>query len=104
VKANQGSAGSDRQSIEDFERNLPANLARLQQELQEGRYRPRPIRRVYIDKPGTKDKRPLGIPCVRDRVVQAAVRLVIEPIFEREFVEHRASCKSVGGLQTNVSR
>jgi RNA-directed DNA polymerase len=88
VKANQGSAGSDRQSIEDFERNLPANLARLQQEVQEGRYRPRPIRRVYIDKPGTKDKRPLGIPCVRDRVVQAAVRLVIEPIFEREFVEH----------------
>ncbi len=86
-KANKGRAGSDRQSIEDFERNLALNLDRLHRELQEGSYRPRPIRRVYIDKPGSKDKRPLGIPCVRDRVVQAAVRLVIEPIFEREFVE-----------------
>jgi RNA-directed DNA polymerase len=87
VKANRGSAGSDRQSIKDFERNLTDNLARLQEELQTGGYRPRPIRRVYIDKPGSKDKRPLGIPCVRDRVVQAALRLVIEPIFEKEFVE-----------------
>lgn len=87
VKANKGSAGSDRQSIEDFEHNLTDNLARLQHELQEGSYRPRPIWRVYIDKPGSRDKRPLGIPCVRDRVVQAALRLVIEPIFEKEFVE-----------------
>ena len=87
VKANKGSAGSDRQSIGEFERNLTDNLARLQHELKEGRYRPRPIMRVYIDKPGSKDKRPLGIPCVRDRIVQAALRLVIEPIFERAFVE-----------------
>ena len=87
VKANKGSAGSDRQSIKDFEASLTDNLARLHQELKEGRYRPRPIRRVYIDKPGSKDKRPLGIPCVRDRVVQAALRLVIEPIFEKEFAE-----------------
>jgi RNA-directed DNA polymerase len=87
VKANKGSAGSDRQSIRDFERNLEGNLDRLHQELREGSYRPRPIRRVYIDKPGSKDKRPLGIPCVRDRVVQAALCLVIEPIFEKEFVD-----------------
>jgi RNA-directed DNA polymerase len=87
VKANKGSAGSDRQSIKDFERNLTDNLAQLEQELAKGSYRPRPIWRVYIDKPGSKDKRPLGIPCVRDRVVQAALRLVIEPIFEKEFVE-----------------
>jgi RNA-directed DNA polymerase len=87
VKANKGSAGSDRQSIKDFEENLTDNLARLHDELREDRYRPRPIRRVYIDKPGSKDKRPLGIPCVRDRVVQAALRLVIEPIFEKEFAE-----------------
>lgn len=86
VKANKGSAGSDHQSIADFERNLTDNLDRLHYELQEGSYRPRPIWRVYIDKPGSKDKRPLGIPCVRDRVVQAALRLVIEPIFEKEFV------------------
>jgi RNA-directed DNA polymerase len=85
VKANGGSAGSDHQSIEDFERDLETNLSRLEEELRRGIYCPRPIRRVYIDKPGSKDKRPLGIPCVRDRVVQGALRLVMEPIFEREF-------------------
>jgi len=85
VKANGGSAGSDHQSISDFERNLEENLSQLEDELRTGIYRPRPIRRVYIDKPGSKDKRPLGIPAVRDRVVQGALRLVIEPIFEREF-------------------
>jgi RNA-directed DNA polymerase len=88
VKANKGSAGSDHQSIEAFERNLEGNLGKLEEELCSGSYRPRPIRRVYIDKPGSKDKRPLGIPTVRDRVVQAALRLVIEPIFEKEFVSH----------------
>jgi RNA-directed DNA polymerase len=85
VKANKGSAGSDHQSIKAFESDLTVNLHRLEKELCNGTYRPRPIRRVYIDKPGSKEKRPLGIPTVRDRVVQAALRLVIEPIFEREF-------------------
>jgi len=85
VKARKGKAGSDRQSIEDFERNLEVNLDRLHRELAEGSYRPRPIWRVYIDKPGSKEKRPLGIPCVRDRVVQAALLLVLEPIYEKEF-------------------
>jgi RNA-directed DNA polymerase len=75
VKANQGSAGVDQQRIGDFEGNLEQNLARLGEEVRTGRYRPRPIRRVYIDKPGSKDKRPLGIPAVRDRVVQSALRL-----------------------------
>jgi RNA-directed DNA polymerase len=99
VKANKGSAGSDRQSIKDFEQNLTANLDRLHQELIEGSYRPRPIRRVYIDKPGSREKRPLGIPSVRDRVVQTALRLVIEPIFEKEFYKRsygfrpRRGCK-----------
>jgi RNA-directed DNA polymerase len=86
VKANGGSAGSDHQSIKGFERDLEANLTRLEEELRSGTYRPRNIRRVYIDKPGSRDKRPLGIPAVRDRVVQAALRMTIEPIFEREFV------------------
>jgi len=88
VKANKGSAGSDHQSIETFERDLTRNLGVLEEELHSGAYRPRPIRRVYIDKLGSKDKRPLGIPAVRDRVVQAALRLVVEPILEREFVSH----------------
>lgn len=87
VKENRGSAGSDHQSIKDFEANLGKNLGQLEEELVSGRYRPRPILRVYIDKPGAKEKRPLGIPSVRDRVVQAALRLVIEPIFEREFID-----------------
>ena len=86
VKANGGSAGSDHQSIKEFEADLEANLTRLEEELRRQTYRPRNIRRVYIDKPGSKDKRPLGIPAVRDRVVQAALRMTIEPIFEREFL------------------
>lgn len=87
VRANKGSAGSDHQSIREFERELEANLTRIEEELRSGTYSPKEILRVYIDKPGSKDKRPLGIPAVRDRVVQAALRMTIEPIFEREFAE-----------------
>ena len=86
VKRNGGSAGTDRQSIEEFEKDLAGEIERLSEALRTGSYRPRPIRRVYIDKAGSTEKRPLGIPCVRDRVVQGAVRLVIEPIFENVFV------------------
>ena len=85
VKANRGSAGTDHRSLEDFEARLEENLGQLHAELQSGEYRPRPIRRVWIDKPGSREKRPLGIPAVRDRVVQSALRLVPEPIWEREF-------------------
>jgi RNA-directed DNA polymerase len=88
VKKNRGSSGVDHQKIKDFEGNLSQEIERLSEELRSGSYRPRPIKRVYIDKPGSQEKRPLGIPCVRDRVVQAALRLVIEPIFEKEFAEH----------------
>ena len=62
VKRNGGSGGTDRQSIEDFERNLESEIARLSEELRTGSYRPRPIRRAFIDKLGSKEKRPLGIP------------------------------------------
>lgn len=78
----------DHQGVKEFEQDLTKEIERLAEELRTGSYKPRPIRRVYIDKPGSKEKRPLGIPCVRDRVVQAALRLVIEPIFEREFAPH----------------
>jgi RNA-directed DNA polymerase len=88
VENNRGSAGADHETIEQFGKDISSNIERLGEELRAGTYRPRPIRRVYIDKPGSKEKRPLGIPCVRDRVVQAAMRLVIEPIFENQFVEH----------------
>ena len=85
VKSNHGAAGSDHQTIAMFEKQVEANLQRLHDELRSGTYRPRPVRRVWIPKPGTHEKRPLGIPTVRDRVVQTALRMVIEPIFERDF-------------------
>jgi RNA-directed DNA polymerase len=85
VKANKGGAGTDHQSLEGFEGDLERNLNKLHEELRTGSYQPRPILRKYIKKPGSREKRPLGIPCVRDRVVQSAVRFVVEPIFERIF-------------------
>jgi RNA-directed DNA polymerase len=85
VIENGGSAGIDRQSIRDFGRHKEEELAGLQRELREQSYRPQAVRRVWIEKPGSKEKRPLGIPAVRDRTVQGALRHVIEPIFERDF-------------------
>lgn len=88
VKANGGAAGVDHQTIAMFENCLEENLQRLAEELREERYRPQAVRRTYIPKAGSREKRPLGIPTVRDRVVQTALRQVIEPIFERDFAEH----------------
>jgi RNA-directed DNA polymerase len=85
VKRNKGSAGVDRVTIGMFEAHLEENLRRLSETLKEGSYRPQAIRRVWIPKPGSAEKRPLGIPTVRDRVVQTALRNVLEPIFERNF-------------------
>ena len=85
VKANRGSSGIDNVTIEQIERGGVLNfLQRLGLDLKEGNYRPRPARRVYIPKPDGS-KRPLGIPTVKDRVVQQACRIVIEPIFEAGF-------------------
>lgn len=88
VKANRGGAGVDGQTIEKFERDADRQLARLGQELQDATYHPQPVKRTWIEKPGGREKRPLGVPAVRDRVVQSALRLVIEPIFEKEFRDH----------------
>src|SRR5262249_53796953 len=85
VEANKGAAGVDHVTIEQFARELDANVKRLSDELREGSYRPQQIRRHYIPKPGSNEKRPLGIPTIRDRVVQTALRMVLEPIFERDF-------------------
>jgi RNA-directed DNA polymerase len=87
VKANGGAAGVDQQTVQGFAAHLEGNLKTAAQNLKAGTYRPQAIRRRWIDKPGSKEKRPLGIPTIRDRVVQSALRHVLEPIFEREFAE-----------------
>jgi len=88
VAKNKGSPGVDRVTIEVFGEQLETNLEQLHEQLRQGTYQPQPIKRTYIPKPGSQEKRPLGIPTVRDRVVQTAIRNVIEPIFERDFAEH----------------
>jgi RNA-directed DNA polymerase len=85
VWRNGGSAGTDEQTVAHFARHAEAELQRLHEQLREGTYRPQPVRRAWIPKPGSKEKRPLGIPAVRDRIVQAALGHVLEPIFETEF-------------------
>jgi RNA-directed DNA polymerase len=84
VQANHGAAGVDRQSIERFAAREDAYLAELSTALREGTYRPQPIRRVEIPK-GDGKTRPLGIPTVKDRIVQTAVKFALEPIFEAMF-------------------
>ncbi len=85
VKSRKGSAGIDHQSISLYERHLESNLNRLLQRLLDGSYRPKAVKRTWIDKPGKREKRPLGIPTVEDRIVQTALLMTIEPIFERDF-------------------
>ena len=84
VQANDGAAGVDRQSIERFEVHAEEYLTELAAAVREGSYRPQPIRRVEIPK-GDGRTRPLGIPTVKDRIVQTAVKFVLEPIFEAAF-------------------
>jgi RNA-directed DNA polymerase len=88
VAANKGAAGVDGQSIHRFGAQAKVYLAELERDLREGRYEPLPVKRVEIPKAGQPGKtRPLGIPCVKDRVVQMAMKLVMEPIFENEFLD-----------------
>src|SRR6266699_3382526 len=87
VRANKGAAGIDRITLAEVERYGVARLLdELVAELRAGSYRPLPTRRVFIPKPGSGEQRPLSIPAVRDRIVQAALRTVIEPIFEADFL------------------
>jgi len=86
VKRNRGAAGVDKVSIKMFDANLEENLAALMRDLKTGRFRPLPLRRVYISKgPGSKKLRPLGIPVVRDRVAQEVMRRLLAPVFEPQF-------------------
>lgn len=87
VLGKKGAAGIDRQTVADFAEHEREELRRLHEELRDGNYRPAAVRRTWIPKPGGSEKRPLGIPCVRDRVVQTALLHVIEPILDATFHE-----------------
>jgi RNA-directed DNA polymerase len=99
VRANAGACGVDRMSVEHFDKDSPRRLLVIKQQLKEASYQPMPVKRVMIPKPGTSEKRPLGIPAVTDRIVQASLKMVIEPIFEKDFAPNsfgfrpRRSCK-----------
>ena len=89
VKANKGAPGVDKQDFEYIEDVIGVGqfLAEVREQLKSERYRPQPVLRCYIDKPGKPEKRPLGIPVIFDRVCQMATKLVIEPIFETNFLD-----------------
>ncbi len=104
VATNQGAAGVDRVTIAMFEERLDENLSNLSEELRKGTYQPQSIRRHYIPKPGSQEQRPLGIPTVRDRVAQTALRMVLEPIFERDFAEHSYGFRPHRGCKDALRR
>jgi RNA-directed DNA polymerase len=104
VAANDGACGVDHVTVREFERRLPDSLWELSDQLRAGTYQPQAVRRVHISKPGTNETRPLGIPTVRDRVVQAAVVNVIEPIFERDFAEHSYGFRPGRGCKDALRR
>ena len=104
VASNKGASGVDHVTIEDFTANLVKNMTKLEQQLRDGSYRPQRIRRVNIPKPGTRETRPLGIPTVRDRVVQASLRHVLEPILERQFAQHSYGFRPNRGCKDALRR
>jgi len=104
VAANRGAAGVDHVTVEDFTKRLSHNLEKLAAQLKDDAYRPQNVRRVNIPKLGTKETRPLGIPTVRDRIVQGALRHVLEPIFERQFAEHSYGFRPEWGCKDALRR
>lgn len=87
VKKNKGKAGLDRVSIKQFQADLDKNIMNIHKELKTAIYEPTPVLRVYIQKDRNK-KRPLGIPIVKDRIIQQAFRQIIEPLFEKDFSDN----------------
>jgi RNA-directed DNA polymerase len=104
VQLNAGACGVDGITVGHFGKDSQNRLLAVREQLKEGIYQPKPVKRVMIPKLGSSEKRPLGIPCVRDRVVQAATRMVIEPIFEREFAEHSYGFRPGRGCKDALRR
>lgn len=104
VKANGGAAGVDHQTIAMYEQQLEQQTEYLASTLKEGSYQPAANRREWIPKPGSREKRPLGIPTVRDRVVEKAIQATIEPIFERDFAEQSYGFRPGRGCKDALRR
>ena len=104
VWRNAGAPGVDGQSVGQFEAQEVGELAKLREELRDKRYHRQAARRVWIPKPGTTEKRPLGIPAVRDRTVEAALKQVLEPIFEHDFAEQSYGFRPGRGCREAVKR
>ncbi len=104
VAANEGAAGVDHVSVQQYGEHLDENLRRVHKQLRTGTYRPHAVQRVYIPKPGSTERRPLGIPTVQDRVVQGAVRHVLEPIFEKDFAAHSYGFRPGRGCKDGLRR
>jgi RNA-directed DNA polymerase len=104
VASKRGAAGVDHITVDQFERGFPETIWEVSDQLKHGTYQPQSIRRVPIPKPGTNETRPLGIPTVRDRMVQKAVVNVIEPIFERDFAEQSHGFRPGRGCKDALRR
>jgi len=104
VWRNGGAPGADGQSVKQFDERGAAELAKLGAELRNKSYHRQPARRVWIPKPGSTERRPLGIPAVRDRTVEAALKQVLEPIFEHDFAEHSYGFRPGRGCREAVGR
>ena len=112
VNSNQGreTAGIDGESMSNFNGNLDGNLEELRQLLKTKTFEPTPVRRVYIPKPNSEKKRPLGIPTLLDRIVQNALRMILEPIWESDFSIHsygfrpnRSTYDAISNIQTRLT-
>ena len=104
VRRNGGAAGVDGQQCQEYLQRAPERLQGLQRKLQRSDYQPKPVKRVWIPKLGSKELRPLGIPVVEDRVTQTALRNVIEPIFENIFAEHSYGFRPGRGAKDALRR
>jgi RNA-directed DNA polymerase len=104
VRVNAGACGADGITIARFAKDSQSRLLAVKEQLKRNTYQPKPVKRVWIEKPGSAEKRPLGIPTVTDRVVQAAVRMVIEPIFENRFAKHSYGFRPGRGCKDALRR
>jgi RNA-directed DNA polymerase len=104
VCENQGAPGVDGQTTQSVAQKAAEEIATIQRLLYENKYEPRPAKRVWIDKAGSTQKRPLGLPTVRDRIVQKSLHIILEPIFERDFCAHSYGFRPGRQAQQAVER